>query len=344
MMALLLFLFGGGFLLLVRLLVRLLADALAISWPALVRIIRHGGHFLPPLLQSTRAAKIARVSTFPGQWQYSVTRSFQGLPFLAVSLCNYPMLPAHFARAVAILAALISVSSMGSSQTLRSWSLPPSVTMTPDVPYNSHDDARMDILQPSSTGLRPGALVFHGGGYDHGNKREDYVELFCRFLVERGFVVGNVEFRLGTKNPAPIPIQDALAATRWFADHAGEYRIDPQKIIVLGASSGGHTALLVGMLSAAAQLGPITKVAAIIDLFGPTNLNEPGPGQRMKEAGWLPKNDDAGLPRILSPITHVRPNLPPVLIIHGDRDKSCRTPKVSTCSGNSRPPETLSSS
>jgi acetyl esterase/lipase len=250
-----------------------------------------------------------------------------GLPSALRMLSNRLMQHDGFARLAATLAAVVSLLSAAYGQTSASWSLPTTIKIREGIPYDRYPETVLDILEPStpvSEGLRPGAVVLHGGGYDHGNRHEDYQELFCRFLVERGFVVANPEFRLANVAPAPAAIQDGLKATRWFADHAAEYRVDPAKIIAIGASSGGHLALLVGMLPAESRIGPVTKLAAIIDMFGPADLSNdnPGPGQRMRASGWLPKQDGNGdLAKALSPINCVRTGLPPVLIIHGDRDQ-----------------------
>jgi acetyl esterase/lipase len=187
-----------------------------------------------------------------------------------------------------------------------------------------HAETVLDILQPRAPALknRPGVLVIHGGGWIRGNK-ESMVDAFCAPFVEKGWVVANVEYRLASAAPAPAAVNDVLKAARWFQDHAADYRVDPKQILVVGTSAGGHLALMVGLAAEAADLGPATKVAAVIDFYGIADVADQveGPNQRDYAAAWIPAGPDRmELAKKLSPIAYVRKNAPPVLAIHGDAD------------------------
>jgi acetyl esterase/lipase len=119
-----------------------------------------------------------------------------------------------------------------------------------NVRYAPHAETVMDILQPPHPARknRVGVLVIHGGGWVEGTK--EGALSFCLPLVAQDFVVANVEYRLAGAAPAPAAIQDVLAAAKWFHDHAADYRLDPNRIVALGFSAGGHLALLSGMLPA----------------------------------------------------------------------------------------------
>jgi acetyl esterase/lipase len=104
--------------------------------------------------------------------------------------------------------------------------------------------------------------------------------------------VANVEYRTAKTAPAPAAVNDVLKAAQWFHDHADRFKVDPKVILVLGESSGGELALLVGMQPASADPGPVIKIAAVIDFYG---------------------SSDAA-------ISYVRKGLPPILAIHGDAD------------------------
>ncbi len=175
----------------------------------------------------------------------------------------------------------------------------------------------LDILQPSAPALadRPGIIVLHGGGWVQGDK-EMMLDQYCLPLIRHGLVVANVEYRLARTAPAPAAVTDALQAAKWFHDHAARYKIDPKRILVTGASAGGHLALMVGMT-------PNVKIAGVIDFFGIADVAEQvaGPNARDYAAQWIPEQPDRmALARQMSPMTYARKGLPPILALHGDAD------------------------
>jgi acetyl esterase/lipase len=179
----------------------------------------------------------------------------------------------------------------------------------------------------------PVVMMIHGGGWLVSNK-DDYVLTAGPYLA-MGFAVVNVEYRPGKVSLAPASVEDCACALRWIARHAKDYNFDLDKIILTGPSAGGHLALMTGMAPATAGFAnecayqddpkkPDPKVAAIINLFGITDVADllQGPNLRTYAVSWLgsaPGRED--LARRISPITYVRPGLPPILTIHGDADK-----------------------
>jgi acetyl esterase/lipase len=193
-----------------------------------------------------------------------------------------------------------------------------------NIRYDHHAETVLDILQARAPALkdRPGVIVIHGGGWVEGEK-ESVVERFCVPFVQHGFVVANVEYRLAKAALAPAAVNDVLNAAKWFHDHAAEYKVDADRMVVTGDSAGGHLALMVGMTPASADLGPATKISAIIDFYGIADVTDQieGANQRPYAVAWLPEQAHRmELARRLSPIGYVRKGLPPVLAIHGDAD------------------------
>jgi acetyl esterase/lipase len=136
-------------------------------------------------------------------------------------------------------------------------------------------------------------------------------------------VVANIEYRLAPSAPAPAAVHDVLKAAQWFEEHAAMYKVDPKKIVAAGGSAGGHLALMIAMTPASADLGPASKIAAVIDFFGITDVAAllAGPDQREFAAAWIPPQPGRmELARRVSPLTYVRKALPPILILHGDAD------------------------
>ncbi len=136
----------------------------------------------------------------------------------------------------------------------------------PNFPYDHYSQTTLDMLYPktSSPEKRPGVIMFHGGGWIRTSKST--MSTFYNRFLDHGFVVCNVEYRMAARdaagNPtpdaanAPAAVEDALAAAKWFYDHAATYNVDQNRIVVTGASGGGHLALMVGMATPAAHLGP----------------------------------------------------------------------------------------
>ena len=77
--------------------------------------------------------------------------------------------------------------------------VPDSVGLDANLPYDQYPDTRLDILYPKApaAGLRPGVIMFHGGGWIRSTK-ETMMTAFCLPFLEQGFVVANVEYRMAT--------------------------------------------------------------------------------------------------------------------------------------------------
>ncbi|MGD0438370.1 MAG: alpha/beta hydrolase [Bryobacteraceae bacterium] len=193
-----------------------------------------------------------------------------------------------------------------------------------NIHYDRYAETVVDILQARAPALknRPGAIMIHGGGWVEGEK-ESVVERFCVPLIQHGFVVANVEYRLAKAAPAPAAVHDVLNAAKWFHSHAADYKVDADHILVMGDSAGGHLALMTGMTPASADLGTATKIAAIVDFYGIADVADQIEGAHRRDyaEAWIPEQPDRmELARRLSPISYVRKGLPPILAIHGDAD------------------------
>jgi acetyl esterase/lipase len=192
----------------------------------------------------------------------------------------------------------------------------------------SNYELKLDIYKRRDTsGAQPTLIFIHGGCWVAGTKEQSLMAVMPWF--EMGWNVVNVEYRLGKVALAPAAVEDCLCALRYITAQAKTYDIDTTRLVVTGESAGGHLALTTGMIPESAGLdrqcpgAPLPKVAAIIDWYGIVDVNDLLDGDNRKTyavqwLGSLPNRDEVA--RRVSPLTYVRPGLPPVLAIQGDAD------------------------
>jgi acetyl esterase/lipase len=182
--------------------------------------------------------------------------------------------------------------------------------------------ARRDITEPV-----PVIIHIHGGGWVGGIKEADVLALLPYFQLRLAVV--NVEYRLGRISPPPAAVEDCRCALQWVIQHAEEYRFDTSRIVVTGGSAGGHLALMTGMLPSSAGLDRQCRssgelpVAGIINWYGITDVADLLDGPNMKDYAvrWFGGMEDrVTVAKRISPLTYVRPGLPPIMTIHGDED------------------------
>jgi acetyl esterase/lipase len=232
----------------------------------------------------------------------------------------------------AVAAAIGPVAAMGQSSPAAEWAARAvsQYLVMPDITYLTANnfDAKLDVYRRrDATGPQPTLIYIHGGGWTAGSKVGG-VNFLLPWL-EMGWNVVSVDYRLARVSPAPAAVEDCLCALRWVAARAQNYGIDVNRLVVSGESAGGHLALTTGMIPDSAGLerqcpgAPLPKVAAIVNFYGISDVVDllDGPNQKTYAVTWLgsaPNREE--IARRVSPLTHVRPGLPPVLTIHGDAD------------------------
>jgi len=191
-------------------------------------------------------------------------------------------------------------------------------------------ESKLDVYsRRGATTPQPTVVYFHGGFWAAGSKEGSLMSLIP--WMEMGWNVVNVEYRLARVAPAPAAVEDCLCALRYLAAQAKTYNIDVNRLVVTGESAGGHLTLTSAMIPESAGLDrqcagntPVPKVAAAINWFGITDVADviDGPNKANLAVTWLgslPNKDE--IAKRVSPLTYVRPGLPPILTIHGDQDR-----------------------
>ncbi|MCX5757482.1 MAG: alpha/beta hydrolase, partial [Candidatus Hydrogenedentes bacterium] len=107
----------------------------------------------------------------------------------------------------------------------------------------------MTLATPAARGVapRPAVLLIHGGCWLFGTRHQ--LHWYTRHFAEQGYVVAAIQYRMMPKYRLPDCVEDCKAAVRWLRLHAAEYNIDPDRIVALGNSAGGHLAAMLGVTS-----------------------------------------------------------------------------------------------
>ena len=196
-----------------------------------------------------------------------------------------------------------------------------------DAVYSEIGDwkGREDIYyNPKAEKPTPVVFNIHGGGWNHGVKESQtgYGSFF-----KLGYAVANIEYRMTGQATAPAAIEDVRAAILYVVQHAKEFNIDLNYIVIMGGSAGGHLALMAGLLQNDNKFDGAYKnvtgysIKAIIDKYGPTDLSMPEFGKYKSLVAWLgTQADNIKFRESVSPIFYVKKTSPPIFIVHGDAD------------------------
>jgi acetyl esterase/lipase len=200
----------------------------------------------------------------------------------------------------------------------------------PNVVYASpdHNDLKLDFVRPAGDGPFPLVVCVHGGAWQVGS-RADFRD-FQKAFTGMGFASASVQYRFAPKDRFPAQRDDITAAVRYLVDNRRQYRIDPDRIGVIGGSAGAHLALLAAFSEIKG-----CRIKAVVNMAGPTDLrtfaSTPTGDAALKTA--LKRNSAELLEDLLgtadrkaaiyanaSPVTLVRKAGPAVLTIHGTDD------------------------
>ena len=205
-----------------------------------------------------------------------------------------------------------------------------------DLAYARVDDTDLllDLHLPEGVaGPLPTIVWVHGGAWRQGSKENTRAAR----MVDRGYAVASINYRLSQEAIYPAQIHDCKAAVRWLRAHAAQYNLDPDRFGAWGSSAGGHLVALLGMAGdvpelegEAGNLEHSSRVQAVCDFFGPTDFlrMDDVPGDMVHDAPDSPESQFVGAPiqerpdlvARANPITYLNPDTPPFLIVHGDQD------------------------
>jgi acetyl esterase/lipase len=267
------------------------------------------------------ALLVAVVAWVEAGW---TARSALGVAAVAAVLLLKPSYQAYRAGrdAARALDALDAPQVQRRPFSLRHW-LRPGTARMPIETLTFSAGLEMDLYRPAP-GRRPApcVLVVHGGGWDSGTRQQ--LVGFNHWMAARGYAVAAISYRLAPAHPWPAQREDVRAALACLQARAAPLGLDTNRVVLLGRSAGGQIAL-----NAAYTLRD-PSIRGVIGLYAPADLHlgyasgreddQLGSRRLLRQyLGGTPAErpeqyDDA------SATTHVAPDVPPTLLVHGALD------------------------
>ncbi|AYN04136.1 alpha/beta hydrolase [Flavobacterium sp. 140616W15] len=181
----------------------------------------------------------------------------------------------------------------------------------------------LDAFINKNQKLNPAVVMIHGGGWKSGNKNQ--MQVLGQKIALKGYSCFAIEYRLSLEAKYPQAIYDVKNAIKFIKDNAKRLHVDPNKIVLLGCSSGGQMAALIGTTNndptfedTLNKSKSTAAVNAIIDIDGILAFKHPESEEGEMAALWLngtyeenPKNWENA-----SALTHANKNTPPILFIN----------------------------
>jgi acetyl esterase/lipase len=203
-----------------------------------------------------------------------------------------------------------------------------------NIPYTKNDivHQKLDIIYPSQ-GKPPykTIVVFHGGGWRGGDKESEKIASVFQATTQ-GYAIVATNYRLSYEVFWPKPLFDAKAVIRFLRANATKYKLDTKKIVVWGASAGGH---IVEMLAATNHEPAFedfsmgnkyasSAVQGVVAWYGVADLRtltKAGTPAADKIMGFDVKAHKSRT-YYADPINLLNKNFPPILLVHGTYDKT----------------------
>ncbi len=175
------------------------------------------------------------------------------------------------------------------------------------VEYGEDLAQRVHIWELNDLAPRDGwpcVLLIHGGGWREGSWQD--FESLAPMLTRRGLLVAALDYRLAPEHPWPAALEDVMGALEFLR---GQW-VDPDRIALWGHSAGGHLAMMAGLQRP-------EEVKCVVALGAPTDLEA--------QARTEPLDDvfSSSDLRAASPLHQDCSRPPPILQVHGTKDRVC---------------------
>jgi acetyl esterase/lipase len=187
-----------------------------------------------------------------------------------------------------------------------------------DVAYGPAPRQQLDIYRPKGATKPPVVIFIYGGSWQWG-KRQDYAFL-AHVFAARGYLTLVPDYRLVPQVRFPAFVEDGASVVAWAVKNAAAYGADPAQIFLIGHSAGAYNVAMLGLdgrFLKGAGVNP-KIIRGVIGLAGPYDFYPFDVTATVDAFGRAP------VPLATQPITFVRADAPPMLLLHGGKDKTVR--------------------
>ncbi|MWB92771.1 alpha/beta hydrolase fold domain-containing protein [Flavobacterium sp. GA093] len=199
------------------------------------------------------------------------------------------------------------------------------ITQINDIIYSQNQNRalHLDAFFNKNKKTNPAVILIHGGGWRSGNKKQ--MHILAEQIALKGYSCFPVEYKLSLEAKYPEGVIDVKNAIKFIKDNAEKFYVDPDKIAVLGCSSGGQMAALIGTTNENPDFEEVTfkskstsKVQAIINIDGILAFKHPESSEGKMAAFWLNGSyeEKPEIWKSASALNHTDKNTPPVLFIN----------------------------
>ncbi len=192
-----------------------------------------------------------------------------------------------------------------------------------------------DMYVPEGSGPFPGILFIHGGGFITGDKLRSSQVPFYHLVAQEGYTVFSINYRLIQDGGTfPDCIKDVKTGLAWMIAHRDVYKIDSDRIGVIGMSAGAYLAAMIAFTPNDARFQPDdkalkdsdTSVDAAVLFYPPMNFNTFNSSiatifklQLKKKTGISSHKKFAEYLKFYSPINYVKKE-PPIFLSFSEPD------------------------
>jgi acetyl esterase/lipase len=196
----------------------------------------------------------------------------------------------------------------------------------PDLEYAKMGARSLQLnlaVPETGDGPFPVIVFMHGGAFSAGDRTWMPPSEF----VSKGYALASIDYRLSGEAVFPAAVIDCKSAVRWLRAHAPKYWLNPERVGLWGISAGGYLTAFLGTTGAVKEfnvgehLGFSSAVQAVCDWYGPIDflaLNRKDGAESAFLGGPALRNQDQA--RKANPIAYINKDVPPFLILHGDKD------------------------
>jgi acetyl esterase/lipase len=220
---------------------------------------------------------------------------------------------------------------------------PQGTTTYSNVPY-ANDTLKKHLLDiylpPDAKSNTPLIVWIHGGAWMLNDKYADmgYMKNTIKGFIDSGYALASIDYRYSTQAIFPAQIQDCNEAVEFLYQHAEQYKLDKNRIALIGFSAGGHLASLLGLSGNndvkefyADGNKPHFNIRCVLDFYGPSDFimlasNPDTSINNMRNPVSILLGtmavDHPDVAKRASPVAYIDKNDPPFIIVQGEKDES----------------------